>query len=161
MAIVPDSRLQDVVCLVLDEAHKGVKNHPYAMCTRLIKEATPFFRVLALSATPGNDKHTIQELILSLLIAKIEVRDEGSPDVKEYLHERQVEQVDCPLNNFHIGLRDRLKQIIRPIMAKVQRKGLIYTAEPDMMSMPMLMEARRKLTLDQSMTQAQKGIYRA
>ena len=55
-------------------------------------------------------------------------------------------------------LRDRLKQIIRPIMARVQHRGLIYSAEPDMMSMPMLMGARSKLNQDHSIAQAQKGI---
>lgn len=44
-----------IVCLVVDEAHKATGRHAYNVCAQLIREATPFFRVLALSATPGND----------------------------------------------------------------------------------------------------------
>ena len=38
------------------------------MAVRLIRAATPWFRVLALSATPGKDVDKVQEVVSNLII---------------------------------------------------------------------------------------------
>lgn len=48
----------------------------------------PFFRVLALSATPGANGEATQRLIDGLHIDRIEIRDENSLDLKQYIHEK-------------------------------------------------------------------------
>jgi ATP-dependent DNA helicase MPH1 len=45
----------------------------------------PHFRVLALSATPGSDPEKVQGIIDHLHISRIEIRDEGSMDLREYM----------------------------------------------------------------------------
>ena len=40
------------------------------------------FRIVALSATPGNNVNKIQEVISNLCISKLEMKDEKDPDVK-------------------------------------------------------------------------------
>lgn len=48
----------------------------------------PHFRVLALTATPGNNAEAVQTLIDGLHISRIEIRDENSLDLKQYIHKK-------------------------------------------------------------------------
>lgn len=45
----------------------------------------PHFRILALSATPGGDPEKVQMIIDHLHISRIEIRDEASMDLREYM----------------------------------------------------------------------------
>jgi ATP-dependent DNA helicase MPH1 len=72
----------------IDEAHKGKGNHAYAQIVRELMNKNPHFRVLALTATPGNTPDDVQEVCDALHISHIEIRDEFSPDLKEYIHKK-------------------------------------------------------------------------
>lgn len=48
----------------------------------------PHFRVLALTATPGNNPEAIQLLVDGLHISRIEIRDEQSMDLRAYIHKK-------------------------------------------------------------------------
>lgn len=50
----------------------------------------PHFRVLALTATPGSTPDAVQAIVDSLHISRIEIRDEGSLDLREYMHKKVV-----------------------------------------------------------------------
>ena len=54
---------QDIVCLVVDEAHKAQGEYAYVGVVKAIAEKTNRFRVLALTATPGSDRSKIQQVI--------------------------------------------------------------------------------------------------
>lgn len=45
----------EIKCLVFDEAHKAKGNHAYCQVIRKLLLVNKYFRVLALSATPGNN----------------------------------------------------------------------------------------------------------
>jgi Fanconi anemia group M protein len=55
-----------VRCLVVDEAHKALGNHAYVEVVKLLAERTKCFRILALSATPGNDMTAVQQVSLEV-----------------------------------------------------------------------------------------------
>lgn len=48
----------------------------------------PHFRVLALTATPGSKPDDVQELCDALHISRIEIRDEFSSDLKQYIFDK-------------------------------------------------------------------------
>ena len=48
----------------------------------------PHFRVLALTATPGNNTEAVQAVVDSLHISRIEIRDENSLDIRQYVHKK-------------------------------------------------------------------------
>ena len=48
------------------------------------------YRVMALSATPGNSLENIQQVIDNLCISKIEIRSEEDPDVRPYVHAKDI-----------------------------------------------------------------------
>lgn len=50
----------ELVCLVVDECHRATGDHAMANVVKLLREKREKFRVLALSATPGNNHAAIQ-----------------------------------------------------------------------------------------------------
>lgn len=75
-------RPETFVCLVFDEAHRATKNYAYCQVMREALKKTAFFRVLALSATPGSTIETIQDVILNLKISTIQCKSADDPDVQ-------------------------------------------------------------------------------
>ena len=53
---------KQIVCCVIDEAHKALGNYAYTQVVRELVVNSVKFRVLALSATPGDDMSAIQEV---------------------------------------------------------------------------------------------------
>ena len=96
-------------CLIIDEAHKAQKNHAYCQVVRELSRTNSLFRILALSATPGNDIKVcqnfyiqyfipkifqdVQQVISNILISHVEIRSEESIDVQPYTHQKLVEKV--------------------------------------------------------------------
>jgi len=68
-----------------DEAHKATGSYAYSQVIRFLMAKNPHFRVLALSATPGSDPEKVQSIIDHLHISRIEIRDEASMDLREYM----------------------------------------------------------------------------
>ncbi|KAM5129154.1 Fanconi anemia group M protein isoform 2-T2 [Mantella aurantiaca] len=89
----------EVKCLVVDEAHKALGNHAYCQVIRELSNYTRQFRILGLSATPGCDTKSVQQVVSNLLIGRIELRSEDSPDIQPYSHERQLEKFVVPLGD--------------------------------------------------------------
>jgi len=48
------------------------------------------YRIVGLSATPGNCLEKIQEVIGSLRAFRLESKDENDPDVKKYIHSKEI-----------------------------------------------------------------------
>jgi len=48
----------------------------------------PHFRILALTATPGSTPDAVQSIVDCLHISHIEIRDENSLDLREYIHKK-------------------------------------------------------------------------
>lgn len=82
------------------------------------------YRVLALSATPGNDLIKIQKVIKNLSISQIEIREEEDPDVKGYLKDKQIHHLcvkDSPVIMEQLGsleflmvkINEKLTQIFK------------------------------------------------
>ena len=64
------------------------------MVQELIKHRASF-RVLALSATPGSDLKAIQQVVRNLQISRVEYRNEESPDIVPYIHNRNIQKEVC------------------------------------------------------------------
>lgn len=53
---------QKIKCLVFDEAHRAKGNYAYCFVIKKLLPKTKHFRVLALSATPGNNISDVEEV---------------------------------------------------------------------------------------------------
>src|SRR3989344_6712803 len=89
--------LDNISLMVFDEAHRAVKDYSYSFLAKQYKKRGNFVRILGLTASPGSDIDTIQEVIKNLYIEDIEVRTEESPDVSQYIQELDVDYVKVDL----------------------------------------------------------------
>ncbi|NXM01111.1 FANCM protein, partial [Tyrannus savana] len=115
----------DIKCLVIDEAHKALGNHAYCQVVRELSKYTSQFRILALSATPGSDTKAVQQVISNLLIARIEVCAEDSPEIQPYSHERLVEKIVVPLGEELVGIQNTYIQVLEAFAGRLIRMGVL------------------------------------
>uniref|UniRef100_UPI003AAB205B Fanconi anemia group M protein n=1 Tax=Centroberyx gerrardi TaxID=166262 RepID=UPI003AAB205B len=108
-----------VKCVVIDEAHKALGNHAYCQVVRQLGSQTRQFRILALSATPGGDTKSVQQVISNLLISHIELRSEESPDIQAHSHQRSVEKVVVPLGEVVAAHQTRYLQVLEKFMSRL------------------------------------------
>eukprot|EP01135_Chromosphaera_perkinsii_P007217 Nk52_evm25s745 gene=Nk52_evmTU25s745 len=117
------------VCVVVDEAHKSTGQYAYVQAIEGLNEVTKYYRLLALSATPGNDVESIQSLIDSLQISSIEIRTEDSPDIKKYIHQRSVDVRVLEEGNEIRTIRTHFEKVMQPLFQALSDTGAIYTKE--------------------------------
>ncbi|KAF6204036.1 hypothetical protein GE061_002376 [Apolygus lucorum] len=102
-----------VKCLVIDEAHKAVKDYAYCQVVKSLSAANGIYRTLALSATPGNDINAVIQVIRNLNISCLEMRGEDSIDVAPYSHGKSVEQVVVDLSPELLRVKEDFLQILK------------------------------------------------
>lgn len=119
----------DFKCIVVDEAHKATGNHAYVQVIKQLRSKSAVFRILALSATPGNNYNAIQEVINNLQISHIEARTETSPDVAQYTHKRNIETVIVKITGYLKTVLDKFMNIIeiyvRPLIQRRLLSGTV------------------------------------
>ena len=71
-----------------DEAHKASGSYAYTTILAYITAHQPFFRVLALTATPGADVPRVQAVVDALHISRIEIREAEAPEIRRYMNEK-------------------------------------------------------------------------
>ncbi|KAK0554680.1 3'-5' DNA helicase [Tilletia horrida] len=116
---------RDVVCLVVDEAHRATGNYAYSCVVRHLMRHNRHFRVLALTATPGSTSEKVQEVIDSLHIGHIEIRSEEALDIRSYIHRKIETKVIVPAGPVVGALQDALGMIIRHYLDKVIGAGAL------------------------------------
>lgn len=117
---------KEVSLLIIDEAHRCLKNYDYTKVVEFYKRQSNHPLILGLTASPGSDKEKVKEICKHLAIEEIEVRTRDSEDVKQYLQEREFEKisVDFP-NEFH-EIRILLKRIYDEKIEKIRNLNLTH-----------------------------------
>jgi Fanconi anemia group M protein len=77
--------LSEVSLIVFDEAHRGVGNYAYTFVAELYERQSKAARSLGLTASPGHQAENIKTVCENLRLSHVEVRNESSRDVKEYI----------------------------------------------------------------------------
>jgi len=131
-----------IKCLVIDEAHKALGNHSYCQVVRELVKVTTHFRVVALSATPGSDIKSVQQVLTNLLISHIELRTDDSPDIRPYTHERRVEKIVVPLGDDLAVARDTYLNFLDVVISRLKRSSVIYNREAKSFSKFLILKAR-------------------
>ncbi|KAJ1959447.1 3'-5' DNA helicase, partial [Dipsacomyces acuminosporus] len=124
------SHARRIALLVIDEAHRATGKYAYGESVSLLHsiyhghgqgtnqriQAEPHkaapFRVMALTATPGSDIETVQQIINRLHISHIFLRTEESIDVAPYIHGRRIEEMVVALPPWLLAARDCLASVI-------------------------------------------------
>ncbi|KAK0208528.1 hypothetical protein DFS33DRAFT_1459264 [Desarmillaria ectypa] len=115
---------RDIILIVVDEAHRATGDYAYNQVVRFLMAKNPYFRLLALTATPGGNPEAVQSLIDGLHISRIEIRDENSLDLKAYIHEKRIEQHIVPMNEDIVKIRALLAQLMEIYFKPLVSRGL-------------------------------------
>uniref|UniRef100_UPI00262A9F35 DEAD/DEAH box helicase n=1 Tax=Thermococcus sp. TaxID=35749 RepID=UPI00262A9F35 len=123
--------LEDVVLLVVDEAHRAVGNYAYVFIAREYLKTAKHPLVLGLTASPGSDEEKIREIVENLGIERIEVRTESSPDVKPYVQRIAFDWVKVELPGIYKDVRKILREMLKESLKPLADAGLVSSSSPD------------------------------
>lgn len=152
---------EDVVCLVVDEAHKATSNHSYVQAARLLGRRSAGFRVLALSATPGSNAERMQEVVSNLRISRIEARDEQSVDVVGCLKSRQMDKVVVQPTAEYLAGRAAALEAYRALLRKLRESGVGVGDDPAKVRRYSLLTKQKELAAAPPAGMEQHHVYRA
>lgn len=120
--------VSQIVLIVVDEAHHARGNHSYCQIIRKVAEVTKFFRIIALTATPGSTVYDIQQVIYNLMISKIEIRTDD--DCAKYVHTRDVQSIIIQDAPGVAELSARLNSILQEYLEKLLKMSLVTSKDP-------------------------------
>ncbi|MFT4310175.1 MAG: ERCC4 domain-containing protein [Candidatus Woesearchaeota archaeon] len=116
--------LQDVVLLVIDEAHRAVGNYSYTWIAQAYHAQARHERILALSASPGTTKDDVEQVCTNLFIEHIEQRDVTSQDVSSYVQKTAIKYIDVTLPAEYKTLLALLKKALDDRMLILRDLGV-------------------------------------
>ena len=123
-------KLEEIVFLCLDEAHKGVGDHSYVFISDQYHKNAQNPLLLGLTASPGSKIDRIDEIQSNLYITNVEIRDESSYDVKEYIHEIEEDWEIIPLTDEFKIIIDTLSSLFKLVLEGLKDLGIINSAQP-------------------------------
>lgn len=135
---------KSIVLLVIDEAHRAVGEYAYAKVTKLIRRFTKSFRVLALTATPGSKVETVQEVIDNLGISHCEIRTENSIDIRQYVHQRNIDHVVLDPSYEMSHVFELFGKALQPLLSKLDAQNIWYGRTPMSITAYGLMQAQKE-----------------
>ena len=124
--------LSNVSLLGVDEAHRAVKDYAYVWVAKRYMQESRFPRILGLTASPGSDKDKIQEVCNNLFIEEIEIRNQDSPDVREYVKDIKIKYEYVELSKEILEVRNYLKEFISSRINEIKNYGYVKNISLDM-----------------------------
>lgn len=117
--------LKDVSLLVFDESHRAVGDYSYVFIAKQYVKQADFPKILALTASPGDDLEKITEICKNLHIEEVEIRTEDDPDVVPYVQEMNTKfvKVDFPVELKDV--RKFLSNCYKSKLEEIQKYGYL------------------------------------
>ncbi|CAF1378592.1 unnamed protein product, partial [Didymodactylos carnosus] len=134
-----------VRCLVVDEAHRATGNYAYCQVIQALATHSEQYRVLALSATPGNSVEAVQQVIDNLKIAHIELRTDDSLDIKKYSFEKVIEKIIVKPNPLMDELRSCILDILKHPIEQLHTIGILPRDKPEAYSQGVIVQIMHQL----------------
>ncbi len=118
--------LKEVSLLIIDEAHRCLKNYDYNFIAQKYKQQSENRLVLGLTASPGSEKDKVQQICKNLDIENVEIRTRESEDVKPYLQEREYHKIEVPFPDEFNEIRILLKRIYDSKIEQLKSRNLLF-----------------------------------
>jgi ERCC4-related helicase len=115
--------LSNVSLIVYDEAHRGVGNYAYTFIAELYEKQGKNQLSLGLTASPGHQVEHIKTVCDNLRLTHVEVRDEKSKDVRDYIVSVDSEILYIRLPSEVEALRDILYSLMEEYREPVINHG--------------------------------------
>jgi len=115
--------LTEVSLIIYDEAHRGVGNYAYTFIAEMYEKQRENALSLGITASPGHQAENIKTVCENLRLVHVEVRDEQSHDVRDYIVsvESTIRYVTLP-PEIEV-LRDILYSLLDDYIAPVVSNG--------------------------------------
>ncbi|MCL7476195.1 MAG: DEAD/DEAH box helicase [ANME-2 cluster archaeon] len=117
--------LSDVVHITFDEAHRAVGNYAYVYIAEKYQAHAHDPLILGITASPGSNSDKIDEVTRNLHISSIQVRTEHDPDVKPYVHFRDLEWRHVIVPVEMKGLLDSMKTVLEDRLIQLGKLGFV------------------------------------
>ncbi|MHA1953677.1 MAG: DEAD/DEAH box helicase [Candidatus Heimdallarchaeaceae archaeon] len=123
-------KLEDVVFLCFDEAHKAVGDHSYVFIAEQYYKKAKNPLLLGITASPGANPERIEEVQQNLNISNVEMRDESSDDVKLYIHDIEENWEIIPLPKEFSTIIDTLNELFKIMLEGLKELKIIQSTLP-------------------------------
>jgi len=137
--------LDDVSLLIADEAHNAVKDYSYTWVAKQYQKKSKYPRIIGLTASPGSDLEKIQEVCKNLYIEEIEIRTDQDPDVKQYVHDIDVNWVEVELPAVFLEPKKYLQNFLKDRLEKLKSWGILRRTSVDYVSKTELLGLQAQL----------------
>jgi ERCC4-related helicase len=111
--------------MIFDEAHRATGDYSYVFIASRYMKLARFPRVLALTASPGSDKESIDEICKNLYIENIEVRTRDDADVKPYVQETDVSWHEVELPPSMLEIKNHLDGMFKNKLEQCKQLGYV------------------------------------
>lgn len=118
--------LSEVSLLIVDEAHKCLKNYGYTYVAQEYNKRAKNKRILGLTASPGSEASKIKEICKNLLIEEVELRTRESDDVKNYLQKLEFEKIMIDFPSEFEEIRVVLKKIFDRYVNELRSQKVLF-----------------------------------
>lgn len=136
---------KDIVCLVIDEAHRATGSYAYTNVVKFIDRFNTSYRILALTATPGTDLEGVQEVVSNLNISRIEIRTEESMDIIKYMKKKKQEKIEVAAIPEVIDIIEQLGIAISSILRQAVELGIYEDCNPSQINAFKAMQQSQKI----------------
>ncbi|CEP60377.1 3'-5' DNA helicase LALA0_S01e09340g [Lachancea lanzarotensis] len=147
---------KEVVCLVIDEAHRARGAYSYVEITKFMDRFNTSYRLLALTATPAADLEGVQEIVQNLNISRIEQRTEDDADVSRYMKRRYKEEIDVGLIPEIEDIIEQLGLAVTPVLKEAVELGLYDDCHPSQINAFVALQKSQKLVANPSIPEGVK-----
>jgi len=120
--------LKQISLFGFDEAHRATGNYSYVFLAKQYHKQASHERILALTASPGDNVEKIEEVTNNLFIGEIELRTQESPDVKEYVQKVDYKKIVVTLPKQFREIQKFLQDSFDSKIAEARKLGYLYGA---------------------------------
>ncbi|KAA8908034.1 hypothetical protein TRICI_004861 [Trichomonascus ciferrii] len=138
---------KDVVCLVVDEAHRATGRYAYTQVVNLIHECNKSFRILALTATPSSSVDGVQTVLTNMMISRTEIRSEESIDIRRYVHKRDIKKILVEPSEEQEKILELICEAAEPIVDEVRNSSWYPVSCARAVTQYGAVEATKKLSM--------------
>ncbi|CAK7235725.1 3'-5' DNA helicase [Sporothrix bragantina] len=135
---------KSIALLVIDEAHRSTGDYAYVKVIGFMRRFTNSFRVLALTATPGSSVEAVQEVIDNLGMSHVEIRTEDSIDIRQYVHNRDIERLTMEPSTEMRCVQDLFSKALKPFCDKLTQQNIWFGRDPMSLNTFTLLKAQRE-----------------
>ncbi|EDO14649.1 hypothetical protein Kpol_328p1 [Vanderwaltozyma polyspora DSM 70294] len=136
---------KDIICLVFDEAHRATGSYAYTNVVKFIDRFNSSYRILALTATPGTDIASVQEVVNNLNISNIEIRTEESMDIIRYMKKRYKEKIEIGLTTEIEMIIEQLGIAVKPVLQQAVELGIYDECHPSQINSFVAMQKSQQI----------------